>query len=91
MSKEIFCKHLKKEGPALEKAPLPGEIGQKILENICAEAWAEWIEMQMKIVNEYRLDLSSAEHRQVLKDQMDAFFGFASGDGKQLDVGTPTY
>ena len=91
MTKEIFCKHLKKEAPALEKAPLPGELGQKILENISAEAWQEWIEMQMKIVNEYRLDLALEEHRQVLKDQMDAFLGFETENGKKLEVGTPTY
>ena len=90
MSEQIYCKHLKKEALALEKAPLPGALGQKILENISAEAWAEWIEMQMKIVNEYRLDLALEEHRLVLKEQMDAFLGFAEAETQKLDVGTPT-
>ena len=91
MSHQIYCKHLKKEASALEKAPLPGDLGQKILENISAEAWAEWTEMQMKIVNEYRLDLALAEHRQVLKDQLNSFFGFGDAQGEKLEVGTPTY
>lgn len=90
MSETVFCKHLQKEGQAFEKAPLPGELGQKIKDNICQEAWAEWIEMQMKIVNEYRLDLALDEHRQVLKDQMDSFFGFAENTDAKLEVGTPT-
>ena len=90
MSETIFCKYLQKEGQAFEKAPLPGDLGQKIKDNISQEAWAEWIEMQMKIVNEYRLDLSQEEHRQVLKDQLDAFFGFSEKKGDQLEVGTPT-
>ena len=90
MTETIFCKHLQKEGQAFEKAPLPGELGEKIKAHISQEAWAEWIEMQMKIVNEYRLDLSLEEHRQVLKEQLDSFFGFSESESDQLEVGTPT-
>ena len=43
------------EMPGLDAPPWPGELGQRIYENISAEAWKLWEERMKMILNEYRL------------------------------------
>lgn len=66
----VFCKRLKEELEALSEAPIKGPIGEIILRNVSREAWEEWLEIQMKIINEERLDLSEESAQKRLFDQM---------------------
>ncbi len=88
MPRMVMCTRLKQEAAGLESAPFPGPLGQEIFDHVSAEAWEEWKEMQIKIINEYRLDLSEGEHRQTLLKQMRAFLGLDT-DLDVLKVGTP--
>ena len=71
--KKIFCQKLKKEAEGLEFAPYPGELGQRILENISKEAWAMWQSRQTMFINEYRLNLMDKEARTFLETEMEKF------------------
>lgn len=71
----VFCKRLKREMPALKEAPIKGPIGELILENVSEEAWLEWVEAQIKIINEERLDLSDEAGQERLYQEMIAFLG----------------
>ena len=51
----VFCKKFQKELPGLDMPPWPGELGQRIYENVSAEAWKLWEERMKMILNEYRL------------------------------------
>lgn len=84
----VTCSKLGKEAEGLEKPPFAGPIGLEIFENVSQEAWTEWLEMQTKIINEYRLDLSEPESRVTLLAQMRTFLKLKS-DGSVLSVGTP--
>ena len=75
----VKCAKLGKELPGLEKAPFPGELGQRIFDNVSAQAWAGWQDMQMKVLNEYRLNLGNAKDYQVLIEQMLAFLNLKEG------------
>ncbi|MEE3002956.1 MAG: oxidative damage protection protein [Pseudomonadota bacterium] len=75
MPDQIFCKKLKKNGLKIENPPLPGTLGVKIQQNICQEAWDEWLELQTKIINENRLLPINTEHRDILKKEMLKFLG----------------
>lgn len=91
VSRMVFCKRLKKEAEGLEEPPLHGKLGREVFENVSREAWDEWTEMQLKIVNEYHLDLSEKAHRKTLTEQLRTFLGLDDGEGSgQLEVGTPT-
>ncbi|AEH39936.1 A/G-specific adenine glycosylase [Buchnera aphidicola (Cinara tujafilina)] len=48
----IFCTFLKKEALGLDYPFYPGEIGNKIYNEISQEAWQHWIKKQTKIINE---------------------------------------
>lgn len=91
MARTVFCKRLKREAPGLSEPPMFGKAGKEIFEHTSQEAWDEWQEMQLKIVNEYHLDLSDKESRKTLTKQMRVFLGFdeeTDGSGA-LNVGTP--
>jgi Fe-S cluster biosynthesis and repair protein YggX len=93
MTRTIHCKRLKREAPGLAEPPMFGKVGKEIFEHVSQEAWDEWQEMQLKIVNEYRLDLADKEARRTLTKQMRIFLGLdeaKDGDEGVLDVGTPT-
>ncbi len=76
----VFCKKFGKELPGLDKAPFGGEMGQKIFDHISAEAWRAWSQdMQIKVLNEYRLNMGNKEDYQVLVEQMLAFLNLKEG------------
>ena len=84
MANLIMCNKLQKEGEALDRAPYPGELGDRILSSICKEAWQLWLQHQTMLINEYRLTPIEAKDRQFLVDEMEKFF---FGDGSQAPQG----
>lgn len=83
MTKMVYCCKLEKEAPGLDYAPLPGELGQKILDNVSAEAWAIWLGEQTKIINENRLNLADQSSRNYLTQQREIYFnGYRSNNDK---------
>lgn len=90
MARIVFCKKLKREAEGLDEPPIHGPLGKELYEHVSKEAWQEWTELSVKIVNEYHLDLSEKEHRKVLKDQMRTFFELDGEKGDVMAVGTPT-
>ena len=72
----VHCVKLKKELPGLDTAPWPGELGQRIYENVSAEAWADWEERMKMILNEYKLLPFQKEAQALVAKYMeDYFFG----------------
>ena len=50
-----MCAKFQKELPGLDSPPWPGELGQRIFENVSKDAWKLWEERMKMILNEYRL------------------------------------
>ena len=78
MSELIFCHKLQKNATPLDKPPFPGPLGEEIFTKISKEAWQMWIAHQTMLINEYRLNLSEAQSRKFLTQEMQKFF-FESG------------
>ena len=78
--RKVFCVKLKRELPGLDAPPWPGPLGQRIYEQVSAEAWEQWEERMKMILNEYRLLPFQKEAQQIMAQHMEAFFfGDASG------------
>jgi len=69
----MYCQKLKREADALEKPPFPGELGERIMQNISKEAWQMWLAQQTMIINENRLTPFEPEARALLKAEMEKF------------------
>lgn len=74
MTRMVQCVKLGKEAEGLERAPYPGELGKKILENVSKEAWGEWLRHQTILINEHRLSPLDPKHREFLEKEMENFF-----------------
>ena len=84
----VNCKKLGKSLPGLEKPPFGGDMGKRIFDEISAEAWAAWKEMQIKVLNEYRLNMANPKDYQVLVDQMLAFLNLKEGTVAEVENAT---
>lgn len=74
MSRTVDCVILKTEAEGLDYAPYPGELGQRIYDNVSKEAWQRWLAHQTMLINEYRLTPIEPEARQFLATEMEKFF-----------------
>jgi len=75
---------LGREAEGLEKAPYPGELGQRILEQVSKEAWQQWLRHQTMLINEYRLVPFEPKARRFLVGEMEKYF---FGTGSQAPSG----
>ncbi|RKZ46369.1 MAG: oxidative damage protection protein [Gammaproteobacteria bacterium] len=89
MSRIVQCVKLNKEGEGLKVAPYPGELGKRIYQNVCQEAWQEWLRHQTMLINEYRLSPIDPEHRKFIEKEMDKFFFSDEASAKPDDFTPP--
>jgi len=81
MPRMVKCVKLGKELPAIPYKPFSNELGQRIYDNVSADAWRQWIEHSKMIVNEYRVDLASPQGQKLMLEQAEKYF---FGDGAQV-------
>jgi Fe-S cluster biosynthesis and repair protein YggX len=74
MPRLVKCAKLGQELPAMVYKPFNNELGQRIFDSISQQAWMQWLEFSTRIVNEFRLDLTSPSGQQLLFEQAENFF-----------------
>ncbi|MBL1294231.1 MAG: oxidative damage protection protein [Thiotrichales bacterium] len=84
MSRTVQCVHLNKEAEGLKAPPYPGELGQRIFNNVSAEGWKAWLGHQTMLINENRLSALDPKARSFLEAEMEKFF---FGDGSTAPEG----
>ena len=78
-ARKVFCVKFQREMEGLDEVPFEGHpLGQKVFENVSKEAWKMWVEHMKMLMNEYRLNLGTAEAQEFLIKQMDEYF-FGAG------------
>ena len=77
----VQCVKLQRELPGLDAPPWPGPLGQRIYEQVSAEAWQMWEERMTMILNEYRLLPFQKEAQALVAKHMEDFF---FGEGSAL-------
>jgi len=81
MARMVQCVKLGQELPGLERPPYPGELGQRIYENVSEQAWQMWMQHSVILINHYGLSLVDPQAREFLQQQMEEFF---FGEGAQM-------
>lgn len=74
MTRTVKCVVLGTEAEGLDRPPYPGELGQRIYENVSKEGWQRWLRHQTMLINEYRLSPIEPKARKFLVAEMEKFF-----------------
>ncbi len=84
--RKVKCVKYGEELPGLQKPPFPGHVGKQIFDTVSQRAWSEWRDdMQMKVLNEYRLNMGNPEDHKVLMQQMLKFLNLTQGDTLEVE------
>ena len=75
----VNCVVLDEEAEGLESPPYPGELGQRIFDNVSAEGWQQWLQRQVLIINENQLSTADPQAIELLEQHMLGFL-FSEGD-----------
>jgi len=75
----VNCVKFNKNLEALDRAPYPGDLGIRILENVSRKAWQSWLEHQTMLINENNLSMLDDKAQLYLKEQMEKYFFSAEG------------
>jgi Fe-S cluster biosynthesis and repair protein YggX len=79
---DINCVRCEESGPAIQALiTFAGAFGDDIRGRVCQACWEEWSDMQIKVLNEFRLHMGEASHRQKIQDYAFQFFRMDGGDG----------
>ena len=81
MTRMVNCVLLKREAEGLDRPTYPGDLGQRVFDNVSKEAWQQWLRHQTILMNEYRLSPINPKDRKFLEEEMDKFF-FGDGASK---------
>ena len=82
--RKVFCTKFQKELLGLDTPPWPGELGQRIFDNVSVDAWKLWEDRMKMILNEYRLMPWQKEAQDLVAKHMEDFF---FGEGAALPPG----
>jgi len=88
VTRMVHCVKLHKEAEGLERPTYPGELGQKIFDNVSKEGWQEWLKFQTMLLNEHRLSPIDPKSRKFLETEMEKFF-FGEGSEPPPDYVAP--
>ena len=84
MSRTVNCIKLEREAEGLARPPYPGELGQRLFENVSKEAWQGWLQHQTMLINEYRLTPIEPKDRAFLEQELEKYF-FGEGSSKPAE------
>lgn len=83
MARMVQCVVLKREAEGLDSVPHPGELGQRIYENVSKQGWQQWLERLTTIINENGLSTADPASIEVIEAHMR---GFLFGEGEMGDL-----
>ena len=84
MVRMVNCIKLQKESEGLDRPTYPGELGQRIFDNVSKEAWQQWMQHQTILINEHKLSVIDPKAREFLEAEMEKFF---FGEGSETPEG----
>lgn len=93
----VQCAKLSRDLPGIDESTNEGEaaavflrslgseeLAKRVLEQVSMDAWRMWMGHLTMVINEYRLDPTSDEANQIIRDQLEQFF---FGEGAALPPG----
>jgi Fe-S cluster biosynthesis and repair protein YggX len=75
----VHCSRCGRDAAPLARPPQPGRLGAEIQRQVCADCWAEWQGMEVKVINELRLNFMDPQAQETLTQHMRDFLHLAGG------------
>jgi Fe-S cluster biosynthesis and repair protein YggX len=69
----------------MSRPPFRNELGERIVGEICADCWKEWLQHQTLLINHYGLDPRDAKARAFLYEQIEQVL-LRDGEAEQVDT-----
>lgn len=57
--------------------PFRSPLREEVLEKICDHCWQEWLRMQIKVINEFALNLGDPRSHDIIEAHARDFLGFS--------------
>jgi Fe-S cluster biosynthesis and repair protein YggX len=87
MSRTVDCVRLGRQAEGLDRPTYPGELGQRVFDNVSKQAWQEWLKHQTMLLNEHRLSPVNPKDRKFLEEEMEKFFfGGGSANPPEFNI-----
>ena len=84
----VDCAYFDKELPALARKPFPGDLGERLYNEISALAWDMWQQQSTILINHYGLNMADPRAQEFLMEQMEEFFFGQGGQQVSMDPAT---
>jgi Fe-S cluster biosynthesis and repair protein YggX len=81
----VTCARCAQTRAGFTKPPFPGQIGARVVEQICTQCWADWLKQQTMLINHYGLNVMDPQARSFLVKNMSAFL-FKTGAESEVDT-----
>ncbi len=81
MTRMVHCVKIGRELPGLAKPPFPGDLGQRIFENISQDGWQLWMDQVTILINHYGLNMADPRAQDFINEQMEEFY---FGEGAKM-------
>ena len=65
--------------------PFGSPLREQLLEEVCETCWQEWLQMQIKIINELALNLGDPRSHEILEAHARDFLGLSDGNETGTD------
>ena len=84
----VDCARLGEDLPALARPPFPGELGERIYNEISQLAWSMWQQQSTLLINHYGLNMADPRAQEFLMEQMEEFLFGGGGGQVNMDPAT---
>ena len=89
MTATITCARCQRETARMTESPLPPPFGDELLAHSCEECFGDWMNTEIMIINEYKLDLGVPRNQDMLNQEMARFLNLPSAGGEQASGPPP--
>ena len=69
----ITCVRCKETRAPIPFRPFPGELGARLVSQICNVCWNDWLKLQQQLINHYGLNLREQRAKDTLYAQLEQF------------------
>ena len=85
MPETVTCARCGQTRAGIVKPPFPGQVGARVVDEICTQCWADWLKQQTMLINHYGLNVMDPQARSFLVKNMSAFL-FKAGAEAEVDT-----